>query len=82
MVENNASISNPAMTRLCQIPARHTGIASLCIQLIGLVMSSALTIHLIFHLSGVTMTRNTKQDLKQPETTHQTTLINITVCDK
>ncbi|VDK80078.1 unnamed protein product [Litomosoides sigmodontis] len=79
MLENNAWIGNPAMARLCQVPARHTGIASLCIQLIGLLMSSALTIHQIFHLSGVTITRNTKQESKQPGTTYPTIFTNITM---
>ncbi|EFO19881.2 hypothetical protein LOAG_08610 [Loa loa] len=71
-------LNNLAMTRLCQIPARHTGIASLCIQLIGLVMSAALTLHLILHLNSITISRNIKQQLKRPAATYTMTLINIT----
>ncbi|CAG9531662.1 unnamed protein product [Cercopithifilaria johnstoni] len=70
----NVPLNNPAMTRLCQIPARHTGIASLCIQLIGLVMSAALTLYLILHLYDITI----KQQSKRPEAAYLTTLINIT----
>ncbi|KAM3725700.1 putative MFS-type transporter YdeE [Dirofilaria immitis] len=67
------------MNRLCQIPARQTGITSLCIQLIGLIMSAALTLHLIFHLNGITVTKNTKQESKQPITTYTATVISITM---
>lgn len=81
MIKNNVPLNNSAMTRLCQIPARHTGIASLCIQLIGLIMSAGLTIHLIFHLSSITITRNTKQQPKRPAATHTTIFNMTTVCD-
>ncbi|MCP9265733.1 hypothetical protein DINM_021111 [Dirofilaria immitis] len=79
MTENNVPLNNPAMNRLCQIPARQTGITSLCIQLIGLIMSAALTLHLIFHLNGITVTKNTKQESKQPITTYTATVISITM---
>uniref|UniRef100_A0AAF5PHX9 Uncharacterized protein n=2 Tax=Wuchereria bancrofti TaxID=6293 RepID=A0AAF5PHX9_WUCBA len=78
MIENHVPLNNSAMTHLCQIPARHTGIASFCIQLIGLIMSTALTIHLILHLSSITISRNIKQQSKQPAATHTTTLISVT----
>lgn len=82
MIENHVLLNNSAMTLLCQIPARHTGIASFCIQLFGLIMSAALTTHQIFHLNGITISRSIKQQSKQPEATHTTTLINVTaVCD-
>ncbi|OZC10264.1 hypothetical protein X798_02571 [Onchocerca flexuosa] len=68
MTENNVPLNNPTMIHLCQIPARKTGIASLCIQLIGLVMSAALTLHLILHLSGIFTTRNIKQESTEAQT--------------
>uniref|UniRef100_A0A0R3RUZ4 SSD domain-containing protein n=1 Tax=Elaeophora elaphi TaxID=1147741 RepID=A0A0R3RUZ4_9BILA len=77
MIENSVPLSNPAMVRLCQIPARQTGIASLCMQLVGLVMSAALTLHLILHLSGITVSKSIKQQSKRPEATDIVTLINI-----
>uniref|UniRef100_A0A8R1XV79 Uncharacterized protein n=1 Tax=Onchocerca volvulus TaxID=6282 RepID=A0A8R1XV79_ONCVO len=62
MTENNVPLNNPAMIHLCQIPARKTGIASVCIQLIGLIMSAALTLFLIFHLSGIIIAKNIKDE--------------------
>ncbi|VIO87196.1 Uncharacterized protein BM_BM7743 [Brugia malayi] len=82
MIENHVLLNNSAMTLLCQIPARHTGIASFCIQLFGLIMSAALTTHQIFHLNGITISRSIKQQSKQPEATHTTTLINVTAMSR
>uniref|UniRef100_A0A915PMS9 Uncharacterized protein n=1 Tax=Setaria digitata TaxID=48799 RepID=A0A915PMS9_9BILA len=78
MVENNASTNSPAMIRFCLIPARQTGIASLCMQLVGLVMSAVLTLHLLIHLNGITITRNIKQQSKLPASANNVTLFNIT----
>ncbi|VBB29605.1 unnamed protein product [Acanthocheilonema viteae] len=79
MVENNVLLNNPAMIRLYQIPARHTGIASLCIQLVGLVMSAALTLYLVLHLNDINITRNIKQQSKRPEAPYSTTFISTTM---
>ncbi|VDK65631.1 unnamed protein product [Onchocerca ochengi] len=78
MTENNVPLNNPAMIHLCQIPARKTGIASVCIQLIGLIMSAALTLYLIFHLSGIIIAKNIKDESTGTNTTN---VISLTKMD-
>lgn len=59
----NLGLRSPMISRLCLVPARQTGVVSLCVQLVGVVISGTLTVLLLLHLDNTQQFDATESDI-------------------